>query len=212
MPARSFLRDLTHKVMPSSVFWGYDDKLEPVFKNLKSGRWKWDSATRFRNDYLAATMLGFLTDKDKIVLYKKGDGITLVDDTLTIIDQNDEPDYMAGSINSPGTGFEMEIYNISDISRLAICCDGLRHLMCPLGDDELKSFVVPGQPHLIRLVYGQDLEEPEFVQQMFNHMPGHMLGLQFLLNENYRDQDELMGDDCSIVTFANNEEEDTSKA
>src|SRR3989338_2543866 len=53
-----FLRDLAQKVMPANVIWNYPEALRPVLIGTKTGRMDWDSTTRFRVDYLSATILG----------------------------------------------------------------------------------------------------------------------------------------------------------
>ena len=172
-----FLRDLAQKVMPRNVFWGYPDALKPALAKLNTGRADWDSTTRFRVDYLSATLIGFVTDETLLVTFTAGDGILLVNDDLRIIDQDDKPEYPASSINSPGKGFDVHVLNLSDVRRVAVCSDGLKELMA----------------------------DPKFVDQMFSFNPG-LFGLQVLLNNTYHERDHLMEDDCTTITLERSEE------
>ncbi len=167
-----FLRDLAQKVVPSNLYWGYPEELLPALTKLKTGRLDWDVATRFRVDYLSATLLGFVADEAEIVIFSAGDGIILVNDEIDVIDQNNKPEYPASSINNPGKGFSVRIFNRNDIRRVAVCSDGLTELM----------------------------KDPEFVEQMFSAHPG-LFGLQVLLNNTYNERDYLMEDDCTAITF-----------
>lgn len=172
-----FLRDLANKVMPSSVFWPYPSEVLAV-PSMK-GRKDVNSTERFRLDYLSATMLGFITNEEQLVTFSAGDGVVLVNDELTVIDQNDEPDYLAHSINRPGKGFDVKTYNLLDVRRLALCSDGLKDLM----------------------------KDPEFVDGMFSSEPGSIIGLHQYLAVKMFGNEDRMGDDCTAVTLENLEYE-----
>lgn len=177
-----FMRDLANKIMPVSIAWDYPPEFKKLAVSRKdiAARLAWDVTARFRADYLSATMLGFVSDEQQIVVFQSGDGVILVNDELTIIEQDNKPDYMVYSINNPGQGFGIKTYEVADIQRFALCSDGLRHLM-DNGD---------GTPS-------------EFCDRMFSHEPRHILGLQLLLNNTFVGNEDKMGDDCSGVTLEN---------
>ena len=160
-----FIRDLAHKVMPPTILWSYPVKIKD--------REDWDSSTRFRADYLSATLLGFIADDQDLVVFSAGDGVILVNDQLEIIDQKDRPDYPANSINSPGKGFVTRAFKMQDVERLALASDGLKDL---IGD-------------------------PQFARAMFEHEGENPLGLQFLLNIWFSQVPEKMQDDCTVITL-----------
>jgi len=172
-----FLRDMANKVMPSNILWSYAPEIKPY---LKEDRLAWNSTTRFRTDYLSATLLGFITDEEQLVIFSAGDGIIMVDSELKVIDQDDKPDYPAYSINNPGKGFETAIYDMKKVRRVVIGTDGPKDLM----------------------------KNPEFVEQLFSHLPGQIMGLQILLNVTYQSQSHLMMDDCTMVTLQRVDQEE----
>lgn len=140
-----FLLEIMGRVMPESIIWPYPVGLPD--------REKWSSQRRFRNDYLAATLLGFISDGTQMVVFSAGDGVVLINDELTVIDQDDRPSYPAITINHAGVGFVVDVYNAEDVRRIAIASDGLKHLM----------------------------QDSDYVDQMFVRQP-ELMGLQFLLN------------------------------
>ena len=161
-----FFLDMTNKLMPSHIVWNYPTRVKD--------REKFTGQNRLRTDYLAATLLGFITDGAELVTFSAGDGIILVNDDLTVIDQDDKPDYPVISINSPGQGFVTKTYNMTEVDRLAVSTDGLSEL-------------VKGSP--------------EFRNQLFNHQPGQPFGLQTFLNVTSMNLPEMMKDDCTVITL-----------
>lgn len=160
-----FMLDLMTKVMPPHVVWNYPVKIKD--------REKYTGQTRFRTDYLAATILGFISDGEDLVIFSAGDGVILVNDDLTIIDQDDKPEYPVISVNKPGQGFVTTSYRMCDVDRVAISTDGLK---------------LP-------------LQNSEFRNQLFQFKPELYLGLQTLLNITFNNSPELMLDDCTVVTL-----------
>lgn len=144
-----FLLEVMGRVMPETIAWPYPTNMPD--------RGRWSSQKRFRNDYLAATLLGFISDDTQMVIFSAGDGVILVDDELTIIDQDDRPAYPVVAINTAGVGFVVNVFDVESVSRIAIASDGLKHLM----------------------------QDHEFVSQMFVRPPEYF-GLQFLLNTTKR--------------------------
>jgi hypothetical protein len=189
-----FIRNLTHQMIPPGIIWPYPCDLK--------GRNHSDSGARFRADYLASTLLGFVTDEERIVLFSAGDGIILVNDDLTIIDQDDRPEYPASSINRPGAGFTTRQYRFDDVRRIFISTDGLKHLVgVPDISDVLGSS--RGSNPLV-----DDNEQPvSFIDAMFTWKgSAHPRGLQILLDVTYNARADLMDDDTSVVTFLKLEE------
>ena len=174
-----FMRDLANKVMPGNILWKYPSILLPY---LPKGRELWDSTARFRGDYLSATLLGFVCDETQLVTFSAGDGIIMVDNDLEVIDQNDSPEYPAYSINNPGKGFAIKVYDAKKVRRVLIATDGLKQLV---GD-------------------------AAFMEEIFSSMPGHILGLQTLLNKTFLKSPHLMMDDCTAITLERTDTADSS--
>ena len=133
----------------------------------------WTSQTRFQIDYLAATMIGFLDDGEDVIVFSSGDGIILVNDDIVVIDQNDQPQYPVISVNQATKGFDIKFYKTSNVRRLAVMTDGLKELVKSLS----------------------------FVDSLFTHLPDQTLGLQFLLNTTFENSQDVMSDDCTVVTW-----------
>lgn len=163
-----FLWGLINQLSSPGMVWAYP--------GIIKGREKWDSVRRLKTDYLAATLLGFICDEDKLVTFTSGDGIVLVNDDVTIIDQNDQPEYPVISVNAPSTGFATRVYDMSNIQRVAVMTDGM------------KDFV----------------KDTESRNHLFMHMPEHPLGLQLLLNVAADQHPERVKDDATLVTLFRN--------
>lgn len=161
-----FLWNLMNQIMPPGIVWDYPAKIK--------GRSNWTAQTRFKVDYLAATLLGFISDEEKIVTMTAGDGIVLVNGSINVIDQDDKPEYPVISINSPAKGFETRIYRKQDVHRLAIMSDGLKE---PI--DKIDGFV----------------------DAMFGYQHGNPLGIQAFLNNMADQYPELFHDDATVITF-----------
>jgi hypothetical protein len=160
-----FLLDVMTKVMPPNIVWRYPVKLK--------GREDWGGQTRFKTDYLAATLIGFVSDGETLITFSAGDGIILVDDELVIVDQNDTPDYPAVSVNRTGSGFASKSYRFGDLKRVAIATDGLKFLISDLA----------------------------FRAELFQANAGKAMGLQTFLATTALSKPELMQDDCTAVTL-----------
>ncbi len=160
-----FLLNLTGWVIPPTIVWQYPAPIKD--------REEWSSQKRFRTDFLAATLLGFITDEQDLVTFSAGDGIILVNDDIEVIDQDDKPEYPAISINQPGKGFVTKHHRMDTVRRVAVMTDGLESLM----------------------------KDPTFVDRMFRDKLDTPLGLQFVLNLAFKANPELMKDDCTAVTL-----------
>lgn len=161
-----FFLSLINLVMPSDIVWGY-----PITSpKLDSS----SSRKRFRNEYLAATLVGYISDGDVVVTFSAGDGVIIVNNDINIIDQNDRPDYPVISINSPGQGFIVREYEYSKVSRISIMTDGLVDL--------IKS-------------------DAQFVDNLFTEAREGPRGITTFLNQVYELSAEKMKDDCTVVTF-----------
>lgn len=170
-----FLRTLTNLMAPPNLHWPYPPALTQR-KGLSPSE-------RFRTDYLSATLLGFVTDGEDIVVFSAGDGIILMGSDRKVIDQNDRPDYPASSIDNPGRSFELQMAKLAEIRRLAIMTDGLKTLTA----------------------------DPAFTDRLFSHMPKNPMGVQYLLNVTFNARPEDMDDDTTAIVLdvIETEEEET---
>ena len=163
-----FLRNLALQVMPSNISWNYPMKFdgEQLFRNTMS------ATERFKIDYLSATLLGFISDGEKIVVFSAGDGVIIVNDEIEIIDQNDRPKYPVLSINDAKSGFIIKSYTQSEVERLLISTDGIEKLL------QLEGFI----------------------DEIFGR-PNNPLGIKATLKRHRKDHPELMEDDCTAIVF-----------
>jgi serine/threonine protein phosphatase PrpC len=145
-----------------------------------------DVMWEFIRKNLLCTILGFVMNESKLVIFNAGDGMVIVDNDIRIIDQNDVPDYLAyrlvdrtilgKSVDRLAVNFEVNIYNVSDVNRFAICTDGLTR--------ELKK----SDTHIV------DLNE------IWKYEPTAKAGLQWWLNIQSADN-SCFEDDTTIIAF-----------
>lgn len=85
--------------------------------------------------HLQCTAIGFVMDSENLVLFHAGDGVMIVEDEVTIIDQHNRPMYLAYhlvprlAIKSKGIilpdNFTTKVIPVTSFSRLAVCSDGI---------------------------------------------------------------------------------------
>ncbi len=85
-----YLQSLTALTLSHSTIWKY-----PVEHKVLDGRTAQD---RLQSDYFAATLMGFISDGNEMIIFTAGDGLVLLNEQITVIDQNDHPEYI---INYP---------------------------------------------------------------------------------------------------------------
>lgn len=174
----NFLHTLANMVVPASIYWPYPME----FKGAHAFRNQLKAPKRFMTDYLAATILGFVDDGETLVTFQAGDGVLIVNDEVTVIDQNDRPDYPAMSVNSPGGGFQVNTYASADVQRLGLATDGIEELLA--------------------------VSDLGLLDQLFAEAQAGPMGLQFLLNRLRKSHGHLMADDCTVLTLERKEEAD----
>ena len=128
-----------------------------------------------------ATILGFVMDDQKLIVFGAGDGMVIVNDEINAIDQNNRPIYIAyhlldremlekGVADSLPDCFNWSIYSTQETQRFAICTDGI--------EDMWKK-------------------DPKSINGIWDHEPNAPKGLQWWLkigsNGNH------FGDDCTII-------------
>ena len=165
---------VTNLIVPPTVHWPY-----PIdFSGKHAFRNDLDATQRFQVDYFSATIIGFIADNEDIIVFSSGDGIIMVNDQIDIIDQNDEPDYIANSLYKPAKKFESKQYRMEDIDTFGIMTDGMKHLTA----------------------------DPELLTQIFEVVtdPSDLMAslkLQTLLNKVIDDRPEDYEDDYTAVTL-----------
>ncbi len=119
MPNHLFVSALVHlKSFISSMFVDSEKERAELVKN-----------------YFLCTIMGFISDSEKLVFFHAGDGMFIVDDQVTSIDQNNKPFYLsyhlvdkdclsAKDLNLPFK-FDQYEYEIRTLNRFAISSDGL---------------------------------------------------------------------------------------
>jgi hypothetical protein len=165
----NFMRNLANTIMPANIHWPYG----VPFRGSNAYRDQINATRRFTIDYLAATVAGFVDDGETLVVFRADDGVVAVDDELSVIDQNNQPDYPALSVNNPGGGFKVDVYASAEVTRLCLATDGLKDLL------SVDALGLPG-------AFFDGTENP--------------MGLQFALNRLRRDYGDKLGDDCTVLT------------
>jgi hypothetical protein len=160
-----FLLTLMNLIIPNNFVWEYPFKSPKLNSS--------NSRNRFRDEYLAATFLGFISDGEVVVTFSAGDGIILVNEEVLIIEQNDRPDYPVLSINNPVNGFVVNEYDYVKINRIAVMTDGLKGL----------------------------LSQDGFVDSIFSESKKGPMGLGVLMANKSDLYPDLMKDDCTIVAL-----------
>lgn len=155
---------------------------------------QWDFIER----NLLATVIGFVMNQKVLVTFAAGDGMIIIDDKVTAIDQKDRPTYLAyhlvdRTILGPAadklpTSFDWAVYPMLEINRFAICTDGIEEAW-------------QKEPGIINNIWGYESQAPA--------------GLQWWLNKGARVL--LFGDDCTVigvnrVSLAAMPEEDSAQA
>ena len=144
----------------------------------------------FVGNTLMCTLLGFVTDGERIVTLRSGDGVQIVNDTVSII-HDDCPLYMGYHILTGGQlahvmrragrqfvlpqEFAAEVHPAEAVTRLALCSDGI-----------------------LRREEGRELVHPDDLAGIFGYQPDAPAGLQWHLNK--RHQVVPFDDDCAVVT------------
>lgn len=83
----------------------------------------------FIKNHLLATIIGFVTQEDQLIIFSAGDGIVQVNGQTEIINQNNRPSYFAKRLLDPHqTGFEFRYYPLAELQDLLIATDGLEDL------------------------------------------------------------------------------------
>jgi hypothetical protein len=158
-----FCRTLSRLVVPQGTYLPHRPvRSQPYRQDLTP-------VERFRIDYLAATIIGFLDDGDTLVTFRKGDGVIIVNEEIEVIDQNNTPEYLGVSVNRPGERFDTQTYDSATVQRLVIATDGIEPLLA-----------MEGVGH-----------------QLFS--TDNRYGFQGNLNVLRREYPEKLSDDCSFV-------------
>lgn len=89
----------------------------------------------FIKHHLLCTVIGFIMDDEKLVIFSAGDGVIVINDSVTKIDQNNTPRYLAYHLvdrqflrlqdgELPRT-FVTTIHDLEAVKKFAICSDGI---------------------------------------------------------------------------------------
>lgn len=93
------------------------------------------SQIRFIADKLMFTVVGFIYTESETLIFNQGDGVVIVNDEVTLIDQKDQPAFIGYSaikrewlpkqVSALPTGFDSRIILSDSIQKMAIASDGL---------------------------------------------------------------------------------------
>lgn len=91
------------------------------------------SIDEFVDDYLLFTIIGFVVKPITTHLFWAGDGVTIVNDQVKIIDQANRPKYLAYNLLGDKTDIEHHKFNTKMIDRLLIGSDGVENIISNQG-------------------------------------------------------------------------------
>lgn len=120
-----------------------EDSTYDFLNELSRGWWQ----TPFVQDNLLATILGFVTDGKKMVIFSSGDGTIFLDDDVLVIDEDNTPSYFAYRLFEKQVSFKRIEVDLQKVQRVAIASDGF-------------------EPELINEFWGK--EHPNGVQRLLN--------------------------------------------
>ena len=143
----------------------------------------WNLVSRM---FLCTTM-GFIKDEERLVVFHDADGIYIVNDEVTVIDQKNIPTYLALHMLDEHTvkkhnvirpqGFTVRTFEVAKLKRFAIATDGITSR--------------DG-------VGGQLIVAPEDVEALWSHAPQAPAGLQWWLNIQ-SNQKHRFSDDATVI-------------
>lgn len=137
---------------------------------------------RFIVDKLLFTVIGFIYTQEQTLIFYQGDGVFVVNDDVTILDQNDRPTYLGYSAID-------RIWLPAEVSKLP---------------EHFETVVIPGES-LVRFAIASDSlgkeKNPDFFGELWGHkMP---IGLQRRVNV-WSLNEHKFQDDLSIITLEKN--------
>jgi hypothetical protein len=155
-------------------------------------RLTWSGSTeemsQFIGNYFLATLLGFITDGEKLVEFASGDGFHVVNSEGEVFDHANASLYMAyhqlaresleGSLELPDSFEHIATHDVTTLERYAIGTDGL------VRKDPERGFYL-------------DMQE---IDCMFQYKPAARAGLQWWLNKR-QTEDSAFNDDVSVITL-----------
>lgn len=84
------------------------------------------SPKEFARETLLTTVVGFVLTPSDVVVFTSGDGVTVVNNEINVIDQNDRPDFLGYNIyRNKNYTFDVKKYPRNEVKRLLIATDGL---------------------------------------------------------------------------------------
>ena len=141
----------------------------------------------FIQSHFLCTLLGFVADSEQLVIFSAGDGVIIVNDDAWIIDQHDQPLYLAyhqvdrnilggAALSLPQT-FQIRRLELAAVRRFALCSDGIVKR-----DPESRAAFVDAAD----------------IEALWSYEPQAAAGLQWWLNRS-SNQLGLFPDDCSVI-------------
>lgn len=88
--------------------------------NLPRGIWGGDFVVK----NLLATVLGFVTDGEKIIIFSSGDGTIFIEDDVLQIDEDNRPSYLAYNLLGQKVGFKIIEVDLKETEKIALASDG----------------------------------------------------------------------------------------
>jgi hypothetical protein len=129
---------------------------------------------------LLATLIGFVMNDKVLVTFSAGDGAIVINDAVTVIDQKNQPSYLAyhlidrtilgSAASSLPQDFVCSVTPVAEVQRFAVSTDGIV-------DPWNKS--------------------PEIISGIWDYQPEAPAGLQWWLN--IGGNNALFSDDCTII-------------
>lgn len=140
---------LTENSNPQAVVDGlYDASLQFLTEILALYNFAHDAAKhQFVYTNLLCTLVGFVAREDTAVFFWRGDGWLIHNDTLTDLNSNNHPDYLAYDLLSGAAkGLHTKTISLPEITRIGVASDGwsaplLNQLTAPQNSITLQRWV-----------------------------------------------------------------------
>ncbi|MDD3900675.1 MAG: protein phosphatase 2C domain-containing protein [Fermentimonas sp.] len=87
------------------------------------------NSNHFIHENLLFTLVGFVVYNDEVTLFNAGDGVICINHDIKVIDQNNQPKYIAYGLQEKGQYMNFESYPIIEVSQLLVSSDGLEDLL-----------------------------------------------------------------------------------
>lgn len=119
----------------------------------------------FVRDYLLFTLVGFVKYEDNITLFSYGDGVIVIDDNISIIDQNNRPKYLNNELkNGEGADFQFQEFKYEG-QKILIGSDGVEDIIDGINKKTIVEYSKFNDFISDEFNYSNPIQIPKFLQK-----------------------------------------------